>query len=145
MVLFNFAKASDAWLELINNASKSKPKRQYRKKNNQTKNEAKNFGNLDYNKIFQSCKFLQYVKINSSEIKEPIWFIAINMLSADINSDYIIHWLSEDNPNYSYEETQNKIAYSRASGKFCGCNFIARNYYEICKGCTKAEQIIGRR
>lgn len=140
---FKFAKAPSDWLEAINNAfkNKSKPKKQYNP-NSQQKYKAKDFGNLDYNKVFQNCRFLSYVKINSADIKEPIWFSAVNMLSADINSDYIIHWLSKDYPTYSFDETQKKINDSRNSGKFCGCNYIARNYYEICKGCHKAEQII---
>lgn len=142
--IFKFAKAKTDWIELINNSSKNKNKKS-RKSNTKEKYVAKDFGKLDYNKIFQSCRFLSYVKINSADLKEPIWFTAINMLSADINSDYIIHWLSEDYPTYSFEETQNKIETSRKSGKFCGCNYIAKNYYEICKGCPKAEQIIGGR
>ncbi len=141
---YKFAKATTGWIEAINNASKnkSKSKKQY---NFQSQQEytAKDFGKLDYNKVFQSCRFLSYVKINSAEISEPIWFTAVNMLSVDINSDNIIHWLSEDYPTYSFDETQKKINDSRSSGKFCGCNYIARNYYDICKGCPKAEQIRG--
>lgn len=141
---YKFAKAPTGWIEAINNASKNKSKsRKHHKFQSQHEYTAKDFGKLDYNKVFQNCRFLSYVKLNSAEISEPIWFAAVNMLSIDKNSDYIIHWLSEDYPTYSFEETQNKIEASRSSGKFCGCNFIARNYYDICKGCPKAEQIRG--
>lgn len=141
---YKFTKAPTGWIEAINNASKHKSKsRKHYKFQSQQEYTAKDFGKLDYNKVFRNCRFLSYVKLNSAEIPEPIWFAAVNMLSIDKNSDYIIHWLSEDYPTYSFEETQNKIEASRSSGKFCGCNFIARSYYDICKGCPKAEQIRG--
>lgn len=139
---YKFAKLSPAWLELINNSSKSKQKNTYNPKNNKTY-KAKDFGISDYNKVLQSCQFLIYVKVNSSTISEPEWFAAVNMLSADINSDAFIHWLSEDYATYSYAETQKKIDYSRNKGLFCGCSHIAKTYYNICKGCPKAEEIIG--
>lgn len=139
---YKFAKLSPAWLELINNSSKSKQKNTYNPKNNKTY-KAKDFGISDYNKVLQICQFLRYVKINSAIISEPIWFSALNMLAQSINSDAFIHWLSEDYATYSYAETQKKIDYSRNKGLFCGCSHIAKTYYNICKGCPKAEEIIG--
>lgn len=139
---YKFAKLSPAWLELINNSSKSKSKKVYKSGNNK-KYDAKDFGNQDYNRVFQTCKWLQYVKQHSYDLLEPLWFVTVNMLAYDINADAFIHWLSEGYATYSYAETQKKIDYSRSKGYFCGCKHIARNYYEICKGCPKAEEIIG--
>ena len=57
----------------------------------------------------------------------------------------LIHiWLSQDYPKYTFEETQKKIEQSRKVGIYRGCNYIAQNHYEICKGCPKAEAIIRR-
>ncbi|HSA07324.1 MAG TPA: bifunctional DNA primase/polymerase [Candidatus Gastranaerophilales bacterium] len=139
---YNFGKVSPDWLVVINNASKTKPKKTYKVTNKQ-EYKARNFGNLDYNKIFQSCKFLMHTKINSSIISEPEWFTAVNMLAVDINSDAVIHWLSEDYPKYSFDETKKKILASRNNGLFCGCNYVARTYYHICQGCPRAERIKG--
>jgi len=139
---YKFAKLSPAWLNAINNSSKGKAKKTYKLADKQ-EYKARNFGNTNYNRVFKTCQFLRYVKINSSIISEPEWFTAVNMLSADINSDAVIHWLSEDYTRYSFEETQKKIDCSRNSGRFCGCNYVANKYYQICKGCPKAEKIKG--
>lgn len=139
---YKFAKLDSAWLDLINSTSKNKKKSNRCNCVSPRKYQAKNYGYLDYQKVFDNCQFLRYVKINSETLNEPVWFTAVNMLSSDVNSDYIIHWLSEGYPQYVFNETQKKINDSRNRGKFCGCNYIARNYYEICKGCPKAEQII---
>lgn len=91
-----------------------------------------------------SCRFLAYLKQHSEEIKEPVWYSGVNMLARNTTTDEFIHWLSQDYPKYTFEETQKKIEQSRKAGIYRGCNYIAQNHYELCKGCPKAEEIMRR-
>lgn len=140
---YKFSKLNDKWLELINHQSNEQMVRpnMMSKKVARTTLQCKN---LDYAKMLASCRFLAYLKQYSEEIPEPVWYSGINMLARNTQTDEFIHWLSQDYPKYTYNETQNKIEQSRKVGIFRGCNYIAQNHYEICKGCPKAEQIMRR-
>lgn len=140
---YKFAKLPPKWLDFIN--SKGKPSTY--KQSVSTEKKHKTFPQntrLNYNKMLASCRFLAYLKQHSEEIKEPVWYSGVNMLARNTTTDEFIHWLSQDYPKYTFEETQKKIEQSRKVGIYRGCNYIAQNHYEICKGCPKAEAIIRR-
>lgn len=140
---YKFAKLPPKWLDFIN----SKGKLSTYKQSVSTEKKHKTFPQntrLNYNKMLASCRFLAYLKQHSEEIKEPVWYSGVNMLARNTTTDEFIHWLSQDYPKYTFEETQKKIEQSRKVGIYRGCNYIAQNHYEICKGCPKAEAIIRR-
>ena len=140
---YKIAKLPPKWLDFIN----SKGKLSTYKQSVSTEKKHKTFPQntrLNYNKMLASCRFLAYLKQHSEEIKEPVWYSGVNMLARNTTTDEFIHWLSQDYPKYTFEETQKKIEQSRKVGIYRGCNYIAQNHYEICKGCPKAEAIIRR-
>lgn len=140
---YKFAKLSHQWLDFINSKGKSYTYKQSvstEKKHITFPQNTK----LNYNKMLVSCRFLAYLKQHSEEIKEPVWYSGVNMLARNTTTDEFIHWLSQDYPKYTFEETQKKIEQSRKAGIYRGCNYIAQNHYELCKGCPKAEEIMRR-
>ncbi|MCL1881210.1 MAG: DNA primase [Oscillospiraceae bacterium] len=62
------------------------------------------------------CCFLQHCKWNAKTLPEPLWYAKITNLAVFEGGDDAIHLFSKPHPNYSFEQTQNKINRFRKSG-----------------------------
>lgn len=72
------------------------------------------------------CAFLQHCAQNAATLPEHDWYAMIANLAVFEGGGDVIHALSKSYPNYSYEETQRKIAHFMESGtKPMTCRTIA--------------------
>jgi hypothetical protein len=77
------------------------------------------------------CCFLQHCKRNSKTLSEPQWYAKITNLAVFEGGDEAIHLFSKPHPNYSFEQTQNKINRFRKSGtKPITCAKIASHGFQ---------------
>lgn len=135
---FIIAELPQAWLDYINKPFKGKNKKAL----NVTKSQAmpKVYGNINVDKMFRNCKFLQYCREWASCLSEPEWFSMISVLAQIKGSDELIHGLSAPYGRYSYEETQKKIDLARKFGRPQTCEYISATH-GLCNGCKSAVQV----
>ena len=139
---YKFGKLNKKWLNFINTIHKAEINGISKEKNQcATRKFVPSEVPLQYRQILENCRLLKFMYEYPDEIPEPVWFSAISMLTRNTNTDDFIHLISEGYSKYTYKETNYKIKHSRNTSKHCGCNYIATNHYEFCKGCPKAEQI----
>ena len=117
-----------AWLEYIN-----RPKQNYAKSAPREL-----IKDIDIEKMFDKCQFLQYCKKNANILSEPMWHSMVTVLSQIEDSEELIHKLSRPYPKYRYAETQNKINEARKFGHPQSCAYISSNYPEVCNNCNSA-------
>ena len=131
---FIIAEFPNVWLDYINKDTNVNKKQT--QKSDFTSLERKTYKNLDVERIFNNCAFLQHCRDNADTLSEPEWFSMISILAQIENSDELIHSLSEPYPKYSYEETQRKIDNARKFGHPQSCKHISENYPDICENCN---------
>jgi len=136
---FIIAELPQAWLDYINKPIQNRTK----KAQDFTKFQAmpKVYSNIDVDKMFRNCKFLQYCKEQAYCLSEPEWFSMISVLAQIKGSDELIHGLSAPYGRYSYEETQKKIDLARKFGRPQTCEYISTTHLGICNGCKSAVQV----
>lgn len=131
---FIIAELPQAWLDYLNKYASCVA--------NQTQKtdfsllERKIYKNIDIERLFNNCAFLQNCRDNAEILSEPEWFTMISLLAQIEDSDELIHQLSEPYPKYSYEETQRKIDNARKFGHPQSCQYISASYPETCGNCN---------
>ena len=133
---FIIAELPQEWIDDIN-----KDDKKYRtsaQKYTATPKERKLLKNINIEKMFDSCKYLQYCRDNADSLEEPMWHSMITILAQIDGADDLIHKLSSPYPKYNYAETQAKIDYARDFGYSQTCKYISENYPNACKGCGNA-------
>lgn len=133
---FLIAELPKAWLDYINKDTDFN--QQLTQKSEFTSIEPKVYSDINIDKLFDNCKFLQYCRDNADRLSEPEWFSMISILAQIKDSDELIHKLSEPYPKYNYEETQKKIVNARKFGHSQSCQYLSENYSDICKNCTNS-------
>lgn len=134
---FIIAELPQAWLDYLNKDTNSGTKQAY--KTDFHLLERKVYKNLDVERIFNNCSFLQHCRDNADTLSEPEWFSMISILAQIENSDELIHSLSEPYQKYDYAETQKKIDHAKNFGHPQSCKYISGNYPEICGNCNYAK------
>lgn len=132
---FIIADLPQAWLDYINKDAKSPKATAYKAANT---SERKIYSNINLERMFNNCAFLQFCRDNAEGLPEPMWHSMITILAQIQNSDELIHRLSEPYHNYSYDETQKKIDYARQFGYSQSCKYLSANYSEVCQNCHSA-------
>ena len=132
---FIIAELPQVWLDYINKDSSTRPKKIHSSSNSTMPRRV--YSNINVEKMFNNCAFLQYCRNNADCLEEPLWHSMITILAQIEDSDELIHELSEPYPTYSYDETQKKIEYARQFGHSQSCAYLSANYANICKNCTR--------
>lgn len=130
---FVIADLPQTWLNYLNKDTQSASKQA--QKATFTPQKHKIYRNIDVEKMFNRCAYLQYCKDNADCLTEPEWYSMITVLAQIEDSDVLIHKLSEPYPKYSYAETQKKIENARKFGHSQSCDYLSANYPAICKNC----------
>lgn len=134
---FIIADLPKVWLDYINKDTN----KQQAQKSDFTSTEPKIYKNIDIERIFNNCAFLQHCRDNAEILSEPKWFSLISILAQIEGSDELIHTLSEPYPKYSFTETQKKIDNARKFGHPQSCKYISENYSDICQNCNYATNV----
>ena len=132
---FIIADLPHAWLDYINKTAKNSKTMAY---NDTDTSENKIYTNINIERMFNNCAFLQFCRDNAENLPEPMWYSMITVLAQIKDSDELIHRLSEPYYGYSYDETQKKIDYARQFGHAQSCKYLSVNYQEVCKDCHSA-------
>jgi len=75
--------------------------------------------------VGKRCDFIRHCKDNAAALPEALWYAMISNLAVFDGGGKAVHALSKPYPNYSYAETQDKIAHFLESGtKPMTCNKI---------------------
>lgn len=133
---FIIAELPQAWIDYINKDDKKC--RTSAQKYTATPKERRLLKNINIEKMFDKCKYLQYCRDNADSLEEPMWHSMITILAQIDGADDLIHELSSPYPKYNYAETQAKIDYARDFGYSQTCKYISESYPNACKGCGNA-------
>lgn len=82
------------------------------------------------------CGQIKEIIINAAGCAEPLWYAGISVAARCIDGHTAIHKLSEDHPDYTYEETERKAAQSiREASWSHSCDAFERENPAGCIGC----------
>lgn len=78
------------------------------------------------------CNQVKYVLENSKTLEEPMWFAGLSIAKFCSDGATAIHELSNDHPDYKYEDTEEKANRFPAPRT---CEWFNDNYPDRCKNC----------
>lgn len=109
-------------------------------------------GNFEYDfaKIAQlslegdGCGQIKYILENADSCPEPLWYAGLSVAVRCRDGGDAIHLMSEDYPEYSYDETERKAAQSLREANWAhGCDAFAKENADGCAGCPHRGRITG--
>lgn len=102
----------------------------------------------DYEKIREQCAWIQYCEQSAQTLDEPNWYAYLSIIARCEDAEHLAHKYSCQYPEYSLEETRNKLqqASERAGPATC-IRIKSELCPKICCGCEhdiKSPIVIGR-
>lgn len=102
-------------------------------------NFAKTFETLADKSINGSgCPQIANILINAATLEEPLWHAGLSIARFCDDGATAIHKMSEDHPEYNYEDTEEKASRFPAPRT---CEWFIDNYPERCEGCQHRGKI----
>lgn len=102
-------------------------------------NFAKTFETLAEKSINGSgCPQIANILINAATLEEPLWHAGLSIARFCDDGATAIHKMSEDHPEYNYEDTEEKASRFPAPRT---CEWFIDNYPERCEGCQHRGKI----
>lgn len=102
-------------------------------------NFAKTFETLAEKSINGSgCPQIANILINAATLEEPLWHAGLSIARFCDDGATAIHKMSEDHPEYNYEDTEDKASRFPAPRT---CEWFIDNYPERCEGCQHRGKI----
>lgn len=133
------AEAPVKLLELIVTTKKTiKTKRDKSKKKTSAYKKSDNSdqtANLD--QIYTHCSWLKNCRDNAPILTEPEWHRALTVTARCVNGTLLSHRFSEPHPDYTYQETDDKIEHALKDSGPITCDYVEANLPlgEACKQC----------
>lgn len=84
------------------------------------------------------CEQIKFILENASALEEPLWFAGLSIAKFCDDGATAIHELSNPDPRYTYENTEEKASRFPAPRT---CDWFASNYPERCQGCAHRGKI----
>lgn len=81
----------------------------------------------------EGCGQIKNMLINASTLTEPLWWAGLSIAKFCDDGGESIHLMSEDYPNYSYADTEQKASRITAPKT---CSWFISNFPEHCEGCA---------
>jgi hypothetical protein len=82
------------------------------------------------------CGQIKEIIINADGCAEPLWYAGISVAARCVDGHTAIHKLSEDHPDYTYDETERKASQSIREAKWShSCDAFERENPAGCMGC----------
>ena len=78
------------------------------------------------------CNQIVNILTNASKLEEPLWWAGLSIAKFCDDGATAIHKMSEDHPEYNYEDTEEKASRLPAPRT---CQWFEDNYPEHCNGC----------
>lgn len=95
----------------------------------------KSFPTPDKEAVCTGCKFLVHCKTKQAEIVEPQWYAALSILVHLPDGDKLAHEYSDEHPNYSQYEVDEKISQAREAAGPRTCKDIEQRW----NGCHECD------
>lgn len=95
----------------------------------------KSFPTPDKEAVCNGCKFLVQCKTKQAETPEPLWYAALSILVHLPDGEKLAHEYSEEHPNYSQYEVDEKIKQAKESSGPRTCKDIEARW----NGCHECE------
>jgi len=84
------------------------------------------------------CNQITNILINAANLEEPLWWAGLSIAKFCDDGATAIHKMSEDHPEYNYENTEEKASRFPAPRT---CEWFINNYPEHCEGCQHRGKI----
>jgi hypothetical protein len=84
------------------------------------------------------CAQIAYMLVNAATLEEPLWHAGLSIAKFCDDGATAIHKMSEDHPEYNYEDTEDKASRFPAPRT---CEWFLDNYPERCEGCQHRGKI----
>jgi hypothetical protein len=84
------------------------------------------------------CEQIKFILMNAASLEEPLWFAGLSIAKFCDDGATAIHELSNPDPRYTYENTEEKASRFPAPRT---CEWFASNYPERCQGCQHRGKI----
>ena len=88
----------------------------------------------DTNAVLEGCEFIKHCRDNQKTITEPQWYAMLSIVPRLENGREVSHKYSEGHPDYSHEETEDKIEQALESAGPRSCSSI-NALWDGCKNC----------
>ena len=94
----------------------------------------------------RGCNQIKHILENAASIPEPLWWAGLSVAKFCADGATAIHKMSEDHPEYNYEDTEAKASRFPAPRT---CEWFIDNFPEHCNGCEhrgkiKTPLVLGR-
>ena len=86
----------------------------------------------------EGCAQIKHAVDNQDSLEEPLWRGALSIAAYCVDSDTAVHEISKQHPNYSAQETENKVKLIK--GPYT-CEVFNKNNPGICESCQHWGQI----
>jgi len=84
------------------------------------------------------CEQVKFILMNAAALEEPLWFAGLSIAKFCDDGATAIHELSNPDPRYTYENTEEKASRFPAPRT---CDWFASNYPDRCQGCAHRGKI----
>jgi hypothetical protein len=84
------------------------------------------------------CEQIVYILDNAKSLEEPLWWAGLSIAKFCDDGATAIHKMSEDHPEYNYDDTEEKANRFPAPRT---CEWFADNYPSRCEGCQHRGKI----
>lgn len=84
------------------------------------------------------CTQIAHILINAASLEEPLWHAGLSIARFCDDGATAIHKMSEDHPEYNYEDTEEKASRFPAPRT---CEWFTLNYPRNCEGCPHRGKI----
>lgn len=88
------------------------------------------------------CGQIKEIITNAAGCPEPLWYAGLSVAIRCVDGDTAIHKISEDHPEYTFDETERKAHQSLREAKWAhGCDAFAKENPDGCDGCPHRARI----
>ena len=84
------------------------------------------------------CAQIMHILLNAASLEEPLWHAGLSIARFCDDGETAIHKMSEDHPEYNYEDTEEKASRFPAPRT---CEWFQLNYSKGCDGCPHRGKI----
>jgi len=90
------------------------------------------------------CDQIKNIIINAASLPEPLWYAGLSVASRCNDGATAIHLLSEDHPDYDYDNTERKAEQARTAANWAfGCESFDKLNPGVCANCAFRGTISG--
>ena len=92
----------------------------------------------------KGCDQIKHIIVNATSLPEPLWYAGLSVAVRCNDGASAVHLLSEDHPDYDYDNTERKAEQARTAANWAfGCDAFDKLNPGICGNCAYRKTISG--